>query len=127
MEVEDGAGNEHVWKLAKTDACCLLPEVIPAGAQSCLKVADGEEKNTNKPVFTENIHPSLAMYHCDGRASLNVSWTQLQHLLHPDQEDAFYRFLTDNGLIAAYQQCEFCGARMSRVRENGRLLWMFVV
>ena len=94
-------------KIGKTDASCLLPEVFTAEEQSCLKVADDEQMKSSKAINTQNIHSALAMYHCDGIASPNVCWTQLQHLLHPDEEDALYRFLTDQGLIAVYQQCEF--------------------
>ena len=94
----------------------------------CFKVAnsdngaDVEDINTKKTVYTQNINPALAMYHCDGNASSTISWTQLQHLLNPDEKDTLYDFLTTHGLIATHQQCEFCGAYMKRVRENGTLL-----
>lgn len=124
VEFERKAGNQHVSKVGNNDVSCLMPQVLSADERPCLKVDDNEETKSTKDIFTQNIHPALAMYHCDGRASPNVSWTQLQHLLHPDEEDALYQFLTDQGLIAVYQQCEFCGSTMNKVREGGRLLWM---
>ena len=124
VEFERKAGNQHVSKVGNNDVSCLMPQVLSADERPCLKVDDNEETKSAKDIFTQNIHPALAMYHCDGRASPNVSWTQLQHLLHPDEEDALYQFLTDQGLIAVYQQCEFCGSTMNKVREGGRLLWM---
>ena len=84
------ATNENVWKFAKYDASRLLPEVSYTQERSCLKVDDDEEMKPSKHIYTQNIHPALAMYHCDGTASPNVSWCQLQHLLHPDEEDALY-------------------------------------
>ena len=60
-------------------------------------MANNEQIKSSKPILTQNIHSSLAMYHCDG----------LQCLLHPDEEDALYEFLTDHRLIAAYQQVSF--------------------
>ena len=55
--------------------------------ETCGNVTELEDINNNKHLRTQNIHPTLAMYHCDGNASSTISWTQLQHLLNPDEEE----------------------------------------
>ena len=65
MKFHTGVDNEKFSKVAKSDACYFMPKLNPAGEESSLQVADGDEMNSTKPVSTQNIHPSLdlAMLH----------------------------------------------------------------
>jgi len=121
VEVDDTPTS---FKVDSSETWPFLPKLNDVGEHTSHNVLDVEHIHRNKRVCTQNIHPSLAMFKCDGEPSSNVSWTHLQQLLNPDAELDLYDFLTKHGLIATHQQCEFCGAYMNRVTDNGRLYWM---
>ena len=124
VEVDDSNDNGKCLKVGNSDSFSLMPKLKETGEHTCAHVPEVEDMNKKIRVHTQNIHPALAMYHPDGNAPSSISWTQLQHLLNPDEEESLYNFLTAQGLIAARQQCEQCGADMNRVWETGRMLWL---
>ena len=94
VEVDDCIDNAKCLKLANSETWPLMPKLKDADEESSVNVVDVEDMNRKKPMCTQNIHPILAMHKCDGKASSNVSWTQLQQLLNPEEEDGLYNFLT---------------------------------
>ena len=89
VEVDDTPTS---FKVDSSETWPLLTKLNDVGEHTSHNVLDVEHIHRNKRVCTQNIHPSLAMYKCDEKASSNVSWTHLQQLLNPDEELALYDF-----------------------------------
>ena len=124
VEVDDSNDNRKCLTVENNDIMSLMPNLKTTPEHTYAHVPEVEDLNSYIRVQTQNIHPALAMYHPDGNAPSSISWTQLQHLLNPDEEESLYDFLTAQGLIAARQQCEYCGAEMNIVWETGRMVWL---
>ena len=74
VEVDDCIENAKCFKLANSDTLSFMPKPKETGEKSSVSVADVEDMNSKKAVYTKNIHPSLAMYHCDVNASSNSTY-----------------------------------------------------
>ena len=63
VEVDD---TPKCFKVDSSETLPLLPKLKDVGEHTSDNVEDVEHINTNKRVCTQNIHPTLAMYKCDG-------------------------------------------------------------
>ena len=68
----------------------------------------------------QNIHPHLALYDPTIRTEF-VSYENLCSILKSEDETALLKLLTETGVIAKSQQCEFCGGAMHH-EPQGKIL-----
>ena len=66
VEVDENNDNGKCLKVGNSDTFSLMPKLKETGEDTCADVPELEDMNNKKRVHMQNIHPALAMYHCDG-------------------------------------------------------------
>ena len=71
----------------------------------------------------QNIHPHLALYDPTIRTEF-VSYENLCSILKSEDETALLKLLTETGVIAKSQRCEFCGGAMHHEPQGKNWFWV---
>ena len=76
------------------------------------------------PVFIrQNVHPMLAFYQYD-LPTVTMSHDTLSRLLDPCNELELLHFLSEAGVIARMQNCNFCGGNMHFYKNGNTWYWI---
>ena len=72
---------------------------------------------------TQNVHPYLAFYEHDMQTE-HLSHKDISTLLAQENEMQLLNFLSEIGVIAHDQQCEFCGGSMHFQKQGNTWYWI---
>ena len=73
--------------------------------------------------ITQNVHPYLARYQ-DNLKTKYLSHSDISRILSPDNELEMLHLLQETGVVAAFQQCEFCGGAMHFQKLSNTWYWI---